>query len=329
MRPVRPSLRKKGNKLLVKLISDSKAAEDLGMFFTEETYYQENYSSVNYFKNGKFDGLREVYNNKELIMSENRRNGLLDGEKCTYGHCYKDTLHYKKQKKYCIQSKANYKNGLLDGLFVLNNSYGNISEQMNYSNGLLNGKYTSYHDNGSIEISANYYNDTLEGKYYSYDDKGRLLKDFNFKKGKPDNVNYFYESFSPLPTCEIHCKSGYLLGNSYEFFGNTKLVKKKVECDKSDSASFRFYDENVRRYESDYRDMPDCYDEGNYNTSSLPDYSGKVTWYYKNGAKSLEELRWKYRSDTLGKTIQRSVHTGIMIISRAIYGSSGMCRATL
>jgi antitoxin component YwqK of YwqJK toxin-antitoxin module len=247
------SIKKKGNKLNVDIVSKEHAAEEIGDYFTTEQYYADD-KSENHFVNGKLDGFRKVHNYKrDVILTENRKNSRLEGERCWYDYCYKDTAYSyrRKQNIYCMESKSNYKDGLLEGESTSFNSYGGIYSVAHYSKGLLNGNWVTYNNNGTIALTSNYLNDSLEGKYMAYDDKGRLLQDLNFKKGALDGVNYFHSQADPMPTLEVHCKQGFLVDTSYEYYKGTKIAKKKLQCNISDSSSYSYYNGGEDNYYND------------------------------------------------------------------------------
>jgi len=316
------NIKKKGKNLLVEINTWSSSYQEIDSYFASHEDYQANHS-VNNFKNGKLEGLRKVYKKKnQLEYTENYRHGNLEGEKIYYGFCYKDTAyhHGKNPKKLYIEEKLNYKNGLKEGIDIKYNEYGGgVASVQNYSNDLQTGAFINYNLNGTMSDSMNFVNDTLEGKYFVYDEHQRMLQNMNFKKGKLDGINYYYEYLETLPHVEAHCKSGFLVDTSYEFYKNTKLIALKVQCNISDSVDF------INNY-SHYGFEGDYSVEGNGNyenyigLSRLPVDKGIVTYYDKNGQRSIESRTWKYRSDTLGRKNK---------INKDLYGSwkSGvLCR---
>jgi len=291
----KPAVRKRKNKILL----NSRYFENFEQFLSNDAanedyyYYNNNHNSVSSFKNGRLEGVRKVYNRKhDVITVENRSNSLLDGARNTYDYCWKDTIHERRRRIYCLHSKTNYRKGIKEGERIENNEYGRIYSVSHYSNDMLNGAYTSYHKNGAVEDSAHYVNDSLDGKFYVYDDKGRLQKDLNFKNGLLDGVNYFHEYGKLLPMLAVHCSNGFLEDTSYEFFTDTKIVKKTFFCNLNDSLRAGFFCWRGHSY-YDYLDLS--------SDIGPLDNKGITTYYYKTGTKSIEGRAWKYRSDTTGR----------------------------
>ncbi|MES2380001.1 MAG: hypothetical protein V4538_03105 [Bacteroidota bacterium] len=74
-----------------------------------------------------------------------------------------------------LKFEANYKNGILDGIFNVYNNDGNIIVMYNYVNGLRDGDYTAFYDNGKIRYKGTMKDDKLFGEYFEYDKKGNCI----------------------------------------------------------------------------------------------------------------------------------------------------------
>ncbi len=298
-------IKKRRNVLLVKMQNGSAAARYFLNFFnaTNNSYSLYSYSSKNKSENnfveGKLEGLRTVYDRKHNVAkTEYYRKGRLNGEKCTYSYRYKDTTDNRRDRRsvYYLKEKENFKNDLLDSTQVYYNWFGSVNEISNYTGGKKNGKYTEFNKDCSVEVSAIYMNDSLEGKYIRNDRKGRILENYNYHDNKMTGVNYLYQHGDTVPVAEFHCNMGYFDGTSYEFYENTRVVKKTLECSMSDSIPFYYYREEqganykVSKNSNNYSSY--------YSYSHLPTSVGKITCYYKNGTKSIEVVDGKNRTDT-------------------------------
>ena len=109
------------------------------------------------YKNGKLDGIYNIYNKGSLYISKNYENGMLHGNVCTYD--YKRMVKcevYKYNKLIRIYDYndlviVDYKDGKPHGLYEKRYKSGNIMMKCNYMNGKLCGKYEEYYENGKIK----------------------------------------------------------------------------------------------------------------------------------------------------------------------------------
>ena len=85
-----------------------------------------------------------------------------------------------------IEKEKNYKDGELDGKWILYYENGQIRNERNYKDGEKDGKQTYYYENGQIEEEGNYKDWKEVGKWTSYYENGQIFGEGNYKDGKRD-----------------------------------------------------------------------------------------------------------------------------------------------
>jgi antitoxin component YwqK of YwqJK toxin-antitoxin module len=96
------------------------------------------------YKNGKLDGLQELYQNGKIYEREFYKYGKLNG------------LSEKWYKDGNLHSISNYKNGKKDGLYEQWWENDMLSTRCNYKNDKLNGLYEEWHKCGVLSMKIIY-----------------------------------------------------------------------------------------------------------------------------------------------------------------------------
>jgi antitoxin component YwqK of YwqJK toxin-antitoxin module len=114
-----------------------------------------------------------------------------------------------------------YRNGLLDGLYMVYSEDNSMIEMGNYINGLKNGTLTSYYDNGNIRVKCSYTNGKLEGLYESWFKNGKKEISVNYDNGMEHGLYHsWYEcgKFSEV----IEYRYGVMNGRYQSWYDNGK-----------------------------------------------------------------------------------------------------------
>ncbi|WP_271764714.1 toxin-antitoxin system YwqK family antitoxin [Aquimarina algiphila] len=136
------------------------------IFLCTSFYSQaQNYLTWNEIENIKFG--------QENIFRTNRDKKNLEGD-------------YKISETSGAYSEIRFKNGKIDGKYIVYDFEGRIASSSTYSNGKIQGKSTTYFQNGNI-ASEYYYKDHQPiGKWLDYNKKGEITSTQNYKNGKKD-----------------------------------------------------------------------------------------------------------------------------------------------
>jgi uncharacterized protein len=111
-----------------------------------------------------------------------------------------------------------YKNGKMDGAFILMHSNGTVAAKENYSNDRLygerklynengvlvftcnyimnrkNGVEKIYYNNGTLRQLSNYANGVIEGKQQIFFESGKLSEEISYEKGRVSKLIRYYEN---------------------------------------------------------------------------------------------------------------------------------------
>lgn len=124
------------------------------------------YRTLTTIKNGKKNGLMQVFEGKHLTMDLYFEDDVLQGPL---------NLYYPNQK---IQSRGQYLNGVLQGEFLVFYANGSIQMKMNYHDGKQNGKTMVYAENGELAQESFYTDGILNGEVVTYHDGDVLTRQF-------------------------------------------------------------------------------------------------------------------------------------------------------
>jgi uncharacterized protein len=117
------------------------------------------YHIVTTIKSGAKNGIERVFENKNLLMESYFENDVMQGPLSIYDI---DTGQ--------IQSRAFYKEGLLDGEFTAFNTDGSVQLKMSYIKGEKNGKTSIYGPDSEVVQESNYLDGKLHGEEIMYHD---------------------------------------------------------------------------------------------------------------------------------------------------------------
>lgn len=155
-------------------------------------YENKKIKTIGLYRNKNKNGEWKYYEKDKLVMVENYKNGILDGER---------KIFYENGN---IMGLENYNDGKLNGVFRKWTDDGSLIEEANYTKGLKNGEYISYYGNGKIANKGRYEDDKKIGKWIYFDIKGKKkeedLSKKKLRKGKwidessPEG-KFFYKKF--------------------------------------------------------------------------------------------------------------------------------------
>jgi len=141
------------------------------------------------FKKGTSMAKVQFFTEKGVLESEGEMEGENRVGKWFYYHSDGKTL----------MIEENYKNGVLEGEYKAYYKNGKMNEFLNYENGLLHGNTKRYADNGVLLDDLNYKEGKLHGLANYYNIEGKLIYTGNyendekvgdweyFQNGKPSN----------------------------------------------------------------------------------------------------------------------------------------------
>lgn len=114
---------------------------------------------------------------------------MIDGEEKYIMHG--ENLEYYKTPKGALSSKAIYKDGKRNGLFVKYYTDGKLYYKINYTEGKMNGVKTSYHKNGKLMAEMPYKDGKLGIGTKEYTTDGKLLDPMTLKVWYKKNGNNY------------------------------------------------------------------------------------------------------------------------------------------
>jgi antitoxin component YwqK of YwqJK toxin-antitoxin module len=125
-----------------------------------------------------------------------------------------------------LASEMSYKNGELDGHYLLLSEAGKVEEEGSFKNNELDGTYRQYHETGGIKLEGRYRKGKKEGIFRLYYASGMLEEEETHKKGVLDGeVKEYYENGRPL--AQAYYKKGKLVRlRQYDEAGNLKKEEK-------------------------------------------------------------------------------------------------------
>jgi len=145
------------------------------------TYFYDSTGYVNWEKNynmGALHGPQITYSkNGDTLKFENYVDGKLEGAKYTYAMDPKTKHTY-------VSKKVTYKQGLLDGPFLVYNPDRKIIEETSFKQGKKHGVFKYYYDDGVLLRTENWDMDVRNGEFKYLYYNGDLQSVENYKKGK-------------------------------------------------------------------------------------------------------------------------------------------------
>ncbi len=150
------------------------------------------------------------------------KSGIIYEKDKTISYTGKD-IKFKNGK---IKFKKNYKNGVLNGKYVLYYLNGNKKLETNYKDGYIEGKYLEYFEDGKKRLEEEYKNRKLNGKKISYFRTNKIEFEKNYKNGVLDDkyIIYYLNGNKKL---EANYKNGKLHGEYFEYYKDGKRKLKK------------------------------------------------------------------------------------------------------
>ena len=161
-----------------------------------EWYPNGNLSEHGFYKNGKKDGVYEVYN---------------------------DRLGY-------LYSRVNYKEGVQDGLSEYFHSNGNLLSRTYWKDGRLEGKREIFYGNGSLNYIRHYKNGNYDGLTASYNNDGSPIELMEYKDGQPHGKHEIYYPNGKQVNVVEYYDDGKLHGAKikYNYHGGLRSIENYV-----------------------------------------------------------------------------------------------------
>jgi len=168
-----------------------------------------------------------------------------------------------------IESEYNYKNGKLDGLFILWNKNGKKQQESIYKDGKLNGLTILYYENGNKQQESIYKDDILNGLTIFYNENGNKKKEVIFIDSKLNGLGIvFYENGNKKS--ELMFKNGNVNGLAILYNENgTKQGESMYKNGKANGLTILYYENGTKQQESM---LKNDIEEGTFKT------------YYQNGS---------------------------------------------
>ena len=82
-----------------------------------------------------------------------------------------------------LKFEVNYKDGKLDGLWILWWENGQLRTESNWKDGELDGLAKSWYEDGQLKFEINYKDGEYDGLYRTWDEDGQLASEKNYKDG--------------------------------------------------------------------------------------------------------------------------------------------------
>ncbi len=148
----------------------------------------------------------------DTVKSEMYVNGVLQGQRKTYKANPKFTPGSKMRQTY-LEKVATYKNGLLEGPFLVYNADGVIIEETNYKQGKKNGVFKYYYDEGVLLRTENWVMDSKNGEFKTlyFDQSLQSIENYKKASGKPQQ--YLTADIYTFPNEAVALGYGKMVGN--------------------------------------------------------------------------------------------------------------------
>lgn len=148
----------------------------------------------------------------DTIKYENYVNGVLQGARKTYKANPKFKPNSGMKQTY-LEKVAMYKNGVLDGPFLVYNADGVIIEETNYKEGKKNGVFKYYYDDGVLLRTENWIMDSRNGEFKTlyYDQSLQSLENYKKSNGKPQQ--YLSADIYTFASKQVAYDIGKIIGN--------------------------------------------------------------------------------------------------------------------
>ncbi|MDR3258727.1 MAG: toxin-antitoxin system YwqK family antitoxin [Fusobacteriaceae bacterium] len=92
-----------------------------------------------------------------------------------------------------LNTRSEYKNGLLDGKTTIYNYNNNISIETTMRKGQQNGSTKVYYDSGKLRASGTFKNGKIEGVSKEYHENGRVMTEGRYKNGHEHGLFQEYD----------------------------------------------------------------------------------------------------------------------------------------
>jgi TonB family protein len=147
--------------------------------------------NVTHWKNGKKNGLEEIYDEKGMLKSTvTYRENLKNGPSVTY---FPDGS---------IERSVSYANGRLYGEWTVNFFNHKPAQHYSYVNDTLNGVATTWFENGSKQTECTYVMGVLDGTFTEWDEQGKVIRTRKFKKSERMHSPFAVEKNDNVPVPE-------------------------------------------------------------------------------------------------------------------------------
>lgn len=234
------------------------------ILFTQETEEKTELKSKTLEINGKKEYYVEYYENEKIFIEEFYENGVPHG------------THIKYFWDGDIKRKVTYKNGELDGEFILSAGDTGIVESGVYKNGKREGVVKKLYLSGMLISESLYKNDILEGKYVNYYSNGKISENGCLVNGKKNGiVNSYYENGALFA---VHEYKNDILDGSF-----TSYYKDNIIMERGDYTNGKLSG-NYYKYFHDGKIKQNSF----FDNDNL---SEKYITYYENGNIATDGLR--------------------------------------
>jgi len=137
---------------------------------------------------------------------------------------------------------AVYKNGLLDGAFLLFNRAGQVMEDANYAKDSLDGLRLTM-NNGRVKSMENYSKGVLHGERKTYYDDGKLQEESNYNMGQRDGVTTWYLQ-TGKPSLQYTYINGVIDGPVKEFNEDGSVKREGLYKNNAEDGEWKVYQDS-------------------------------------------------------------------------------------
>lgn len=120
-----------------------------------------------------------------------------------------------------------FENGKRAGNWVSKNSKGTTIRNANYKDGMLSGIYELFHFGGSPKLTAEFQSGSPSGKWTYYNAKGKVIKQGRFLNGKPSGIWRVMDKKGKKPFAEYNfdAKAETIPPNGNQYFTKRGVIR--------------------------------------------------------------------------------------------------------
>lgn len=199
----------------VRNINGKLSVEDGKLFTGRLKKANDEYMDIYSYKDGELNGLNVIYFKNQIKEIGHWKDGKQNGNFKLY------------TEEGVLVDNTNFKDGERDGVTEqYYNDNGNLRLKTNFKNGVIEGEYIVYYPNGKILSKATYKKGNPIGEYKEYYDNGNLKLEGSFNESGQNGCWKFYSENKILKNI-ANFKDGALNGIKEDYYDNGNLWTRK------------------------------------------------------------------------------------------------------